>query len=104
MLTHAKPQAWKLFRSFARAVLPDLRFVVQYDVQQRITDFQFSIVFNIAQFAELVHEKADARSRRADHFREGFLTKFPDDRLSRGFFAEIRQKQKEFAPAVSRSN
>ena len=25
----------------------------------------------------------------------GFLTKFPDDRLNRGFFAEIRQKQKD---------
>ena len=54
--------------------------------------------------SELVHKKADARSRRADHFRKGFLTKIPDDRLSRGFLAEIRQKQKGRAPAVSRLN
>ena len=47
----------KLSRSFARVVLPDLRLVVQNDVQQRVTDFQFSVVFDIAQFAELVHEK-----------------------------------------------
>ena len=26
---------------------------------------------------------------------DGFLTKLPDDRLNRGFFSEIRQKQKD---------
>ena len=92
----AKPtiKRGKLSRSFASVVLPDLRLVVQDHVQQRVTDFQFSIVFNIAQLAKLVHEKAHARSGRANHLREGLLAKLPDDRLSRGFFAEIRQKQK----------
>jgi hypothetical protein len=28
-------------------------------------------------FAEFVHEKAHARSRRANHFRQRFLTDFP---------------------------
>jgi len=84
----------KLSRSLARVVLPDFRLVVQDHVQQRVTDFQFAVVFDIAQFAELVHEKAHARSSRADHLREGFLTKLPDDRLNRGLLAEIRQKQK----------
>jgi hypothetical protein len=58
------------------------KLVVQNDVQQRVADFQFSVVFDIAQFAELVHEKAHARSRRADHFRKRFLTKLADDRLN----------------------
>src|ERR1051325_6760670 len=104
MSTYAKPRPGNLSRTVARVVLPDLRLVVQDHVQQRVSDFQFSVVFDIAQFAELVHEKAHARSCRADHFREGFLTKLPDDRLSRGFLAEIRQKQKGLAPAVSRLN
>jgi hypothetical protein len=75
-------------------VLPDLRLVVQDHVQQRVTDFQFSVVFDIAQFAKFAHEKAHARSGRANHLREGFLTKLPNDRLNRGSFAEIRQKQR----------
>src|SRR3984957_1734676 len=84
----------KLSRSFASVVLPDLRLVVQDHVQQRVTDFYFSIVFNIAQFAKFIHEKAHARSGRTNHLRERFLTELPDDWLNRGFLAEIRQKQK----------
>jgi len=85
-------QAWKLFRFFVSVVLPDLRLVVQDHVQKRVTDFQFSVVFNIAQVAKVVHEKTHARSGRANHLREGLLTKLPNDRLDRGFLAEIRQK------------
>jgi hypothetical protein len=92
VLTRTGPtRVGKLFRSLAHVPFPDLRLVVQNDVQQRATDFKLTVVFDIAQFAELIHEKAHARSRRADHFRKGLLTKLPDDRLSRGFFAEIRQ-------------
>ena len=40
---------------------------------------------------ETYNPQNGARAR----LREGFLTKFPDDRLNRGFFAEIRQKQKD---------
>jgi AI-2E family transporter len=36
----------------------DLGLVVQNHVQQGIMDFQFSVVFDEAQFAEFVHEKA----------------------------------------------
>ena len=50
----------KLSRSFAGVVLPDLRLVVQDHVQQRVTDFQFSVVFDIAQFAKFIHEKTHA--------------------------------------------
>jgi hypothetical protein len=38
----------------------DLGLVVQNHVQQGIMDFQFSVVIDKAQFAELVHEKAYA--------------------------------------------
>jgi hypothetical protein len=44
-LTTPDHKRGKLSRSVARAVLPDLRIVVQDDVQQGILDFQFSIVF-----------------------------------------------------------
>ena len=50
---------------------PDLGIVVQDDVQQGIMDLEFSVVFDKTQFAEFVHEKAYARSRRADHI--GYL-------------------------------
>src|SRR5947209_645513 len=57
-------------------------------------DFQFSVVFDETQFAEFVHEKAHARSGRADHLRQRFLTELSHDRLRPAFLAEIR-KQKE---------
>src|ERR1700733_9161474 len=46
-------------------------------------DFQFSIVFDVAQFAEFVHEMADAGSSGPDHLRENFLTELSDNRLRR---------------------
>jgi hypothetical protein len=45
----------------------DLGLVMQDHVQQGIMNFQFSVVFDEAQFAEFVHEKAHPRSGRADH-------------------------------------
>jgi hypothetical protein len=42
--------------------------LVQNDVQQGITDLDFSVVLDKTQFAEFVHEKAHARPGRADHF------------------------------------
>ena len=51
-LTDTAPERGKLSRSFVRVVFPDFRLVVQNDVQQRITDFQLSIVLDIAQFAK----------------------------------------------------
>jgi hypothetical protein len=93
----AKPaiKRGKLSRFFASVVLPDLRLVYKttFNSELRISSFPF--VFNIAQFAKFVHEKAHARSGRANYLREDFLTKLPNDRLNRGFFAEIRQKQKD---------
>src|ERR1700737_1613723 len=57
-------------------------------------DLELSVVLDKTQFAEFVHEKAHARSGRADHFRQRFLTEISHDRLRPAFLAEIR-KQKE---------
>src|ERR1700730_4936202 len=90
---------------------PDLGIVVQDHVQQGIMDLEFSVVFDETQFAESVHKKAHARSRRADHLRQRFLTKISHDRLRPTFLAKIcKQKEKpgkalfasfgEFVPAL----
>ena len=74
---------------------PDLGIVVQDHVQQGIMDLEFSVVFDKTQFAESVHEKAHARSGRADHLRQCFLTKLSQDRHRPAFLAEIcKQKEK----------
>ena len=54
-------QAGKLSRSVIGS--PDLRLIVQEDVQQRVTDFQFSVVFDIAQLSKFVHEMTHTRAR-----------------------------------------
>ena len=46
------------------------------------------------ELAELVHEKAHARTRRADHFRKRFLADLRDDRIRPAFLAEIGEEQK----------
>jgi hypothetical protein len=73
----------------------DLGLVVQDDVQQGIVDLDFSVVFDKTQFAEFIHEKAHARSGRADHLRQRFLTKRSHDRLWPAFLAKIcKEKEK----------
>jgi hypothetical protein len=65
-------------------------------------DLKFSVVFDEAQFAEFVHEKAHARPGRADHLRQRFLTKISHDRLRLAFLAEIcKQKEKPRKPMRS---
>jgi hypothetical protein len=73
----------------------DLGRIVQNDVQQRIMNFQSSVVIDKAQLAEFIHEKAHPRSGRADHLRQRFLTEVSHDRLRPTFLAEIcKQKEK----------
>src|SRR6202048_4353414 len=80
-----------------------LGLVEQDHVQQGIMDLDFSVVFDKTQFAELVHEKADARSGRADHLRQGFLTKLSHDRLRLALLAEIcKQKEKSGKTLLAR--
>src|ERR1700733_12227688 len=73
----------------------DLRLVIQNHIQQGIMDLHVSVVIYIPQSAEFVHEEADPRSRCANHFRQGFLTDFPYNRLRASFLPEIcKQKNK----------
>jgi hypothetical protein len=78
----------------------DLGLFVQDHVQQGAMDFQLSVVFNKAQFAKFVHEKADARSGRADHLRQRFLAEFSHDRLRPAVLAEIRQEKEKPGEAL----
>jgi hypothetical protein len=48
VISHPGDDAGKLSRSLARVVLPNLGLVVQDHVQERVTDFQFSVVFDVA--------------------------------------------------------
>src|SRR5712672_3913793 len=85
---------WTLSGS-ARISRFDLGLVEQNNVQQGIMNLDFSVVFDEAQFAEFVHEKAHARSGRADHLRQRFLTELSHDRLRLAFLAEIcKEKEK----------
>src|SRR5258708_21436791 len=85
----------KTLRGSARIPRFDRGLVVQNHVQQGIMDFQLSVVFDKTQFAEFVHEEAHARSGRADHLLQRFLTKLSHDRLRPSFLAEIcKQKEK----------
>jgi hypothetical protein len=72
---------------------------VQDHVQQRTVNLQLPIVFDKAQFAEFVHEKAHTRSRRADHFRQRLLTYLSHDRLRSPFLAEVRQEKEHSSKA-----
>src|SRR5690606_2940236 len=71
------------------------RPVVQDNTEQRTVNFKMTIVINEAHVPELVHEMADARSRRADHLGKCLLTDLGDDRFRFALFAEIRQQQQK---------
>jgi hypothetical protein len=78
----------------------DLGLLVQNHVQQGTMDFQSSIVFDKTQLAELVHEKAYARSGRADHLRQHFLTELSHDRLRPAFLTEICKEKEKSGEAL----
>jgi len=66
---------------------------MQNHVQQGPMDFNVAIVINKTQFPKLVHESADAGSRRTDHVRERLLADFRQDRFGLPFLAKIGKKQ-----------
>src|SRR5260370_29578194 len=74
--------------------LVDLGLLAQNHVQQGTVDFNLAVVINKTQFPKSVHEKAHARSRRADHLRQCLWADFRYDWLRPTFLAKIRQKQK----------
>jgi hypothetical protein len=78
--------------SSSNASAPDLRLIVENHVQQGTVDFDAAVVVNKTQFPKFVHEKAHARSCRADHLRQGLLADLRNDWLRLTFLAKIRQK------------
>jgi hypothetical protein len=58
-------------------------------------NFHVSIVVDISQFSEFVHEEADAGPGCADHFRQGFLTDLSHNRLRPRFLAEVCEEKEE---------
>jgi len=71
--------------------------VVEHDIEEGAVHLQpivrIAVVFNEAQFPELIHEETDARARGADHLREHFLTHLCHDRFWLAFFAKMGHKQ-----------
>jgi hypothetical protein len=78
----------------ANASAPNLRLIVEHNVQQGTVDFDAAVVIDQAQFSKFVHEKTHARPGRSDHLRKRLLADFCYDRLRPTFLAEIRQQQK----------
>src|SRR5712691_4236805 len=67
---------------------------MQNDIQQRAVDFQVAVVFNQAHFSELIHEKAHASTRCANHLRERFLADLWNNPLGLTFLAKLRENEK----------
>ena len=66
---------------------------MQDNAQKRSVDVESAVVFNEAQFSELVHEKIHAGTRCADHLREHLLRNFGEYLLRFVFLAITRQQQ-----------
>src|ERR1700722_8239008 len=94
-LTRTPINFYRFGRSFRNSsrVSVYLGLVVQHCMQQRIVDFDFSVIADEAEFAELVHEEADAGTGGPDHLRKGCLADIRDDRLRTTFFSEVGQQQ-----------
>jgi hypothetical protein len=71
----------EFYSALITSSLVALRLLVQNHVQQGTVDFNLAVVINKTQFSKSVHEKAHARSRRADHLRQCLLADFRYDWL-----------------------
>jgi hypothetical protein len=69
--------------------------IVQNYIEQRAVDLQPAIVVNEAQFSKPVHEEADSRAGRADHFRQHRLTDLGNYSLGFPFLAKMSEQQKD---------
>src|SRR5260370_36101398 len=83
-----------IYSALITSSLVDLGLLVQNHVQQGTVDFNVAVAITKTQFPKSVHEKAYARSRRADHIRQSLLADFRYDWLRPTFLATIRQNHK----------
>src|ERR1700757_5454299 len=94
-LQMSMPRIWQAINHMVvrRSVLPAyFRLLNQNGVQERAMDLDFSIVADEPKPAEFIHEEANPRSGRADHFSKRFLTDLDANGLRAGFLAEICQQ------------
>jgi hypothetical protein len=70
-----------------------VRLIAQDQVQERIIDFDFAVVLDVAQSPKLVHELIDTRARGADHVGEHFLVDRKGDETGLGPETGICQHQ-----------
>ena len=66
---------------------------MQDDGQQRLIYLDFAVVLDEAQFSEFIHKKIHARTRGADHARQGLLGNFREDAFWLLLFAVAREEQ-----------
>lgn len=68
----------------ARMLLKDFRYTLPVEdqrVEQGSAHMYLAVMVDVAQSAELIHEKTHSGARPADHLDEHFLTKFHEARL-----------------------
>ena len=65
-----------IYSALITSSLVNLRPLVQNHVQQGTVDFNLVAVINKNHFSKSIHEKDNARSRRADHLRQCLLADF----------------------------
>lgn len=66
---------------------------MQNDIEEGFVNTDTTVVLDEAQFAEPVHEEADARTCGSDHLSQCFLRDRWNERLWLSGFAELRHQQ-----------
>ncbi|HKT79842.1 MAG TPA: hypothetical protein VJP86_06450 [Vicinamibacterales bacterium] len=74
-------------------IVRDETLIPQHDGEQRVVNLQLAVVFDEPEFAELVHEEVDARSRRPHHLGQRLLRQFRQHAMRRTRFTIARQEQ-----------
>ena len=76
------------------------QLVVENDVQQRFVNPDAAVVFDEAEFAETIHEEADAGARGADHCGQGLLRDRRDQGLGLAGFPELGHQEQNASEAL----
>ena len=72
---------------------------MQDDCEKGLIDLDLAIVFDKAEFPELVHKEIHARARRSDHFRQSLLRNFREHSVRLLLFAVAGQQKKRSSQA-----
>src|ERR1700676_4676212 len=80
-------------KSPTRCAAAKFSSIVQHHAEEGIVDVDLAVVLDEAQFPEFVHEKINARARRANHLREHLLRYFGEHLLRLARIAIAREEQ-----------